>query len=131
MNSKSAKRLTALSLFAALLALLTTQNSAWASPTFSSKCSALGLRTIIGGKSAVCAQKGLTLVWTTPTAKAPNVVGMGLPHAEDVLTAAKYAFDEHPLDGSLGIIVKENWLVCKEVAIGSKYVRLDVTKYGC
>lgn len=103
----------------------------WAGVAIGSKCTSVGQHAMISGKAAVCTQIGIIRIWTNSSVKLPNVVGMGLPHAEDVLTAAKYTFDEHPLDGSLGIIVKENWLVCKEVSIGSKYVRLDVSKYGC
>jgi hypothetical protein len=102
-----------------------------AAPKLASKCSTVGQRITSGGQSLICAKKGTAAVWILAKPKLPNVVGMGLPHAETVLTLAKYSFDEHPLDGSMGIIVKENWIVCKEVAIGSGYVRLDVAKYGC
>ena len=131
MKLNASKRLISVTLFIAMVATGMSQDISWAGATVSSKCTSLGLRTLIGGKTAICTQKGSTLIWTFASAKAPTVVGMGLPHAEIVLTAAKYAFDEHPLDGSMGIIVKENWIVCKEVAIGTKYVRLDVSKYGC
>lgn len=61
----------------------------------------------------------------------PNVVGMTLDKAEEVLDKVKISYDEHPLDGTFGIIVKENWLVCKQVVLSSQTVRLDVAKYGC
>lgn len=79
---------------------------------------------------------GITLVISlsacssTPAGE-PKVIGMTLDKAEQVLDGAKITYDEHPLDGTFGIIVKENWIVCKQVVLGSKSVRLDVAKYGC
>lgn len=61
----------------------------------------------------------------------PNVVGMGLPLAEQKLTAAGISFSSHPMDGMMGILVKDNWVVCEQVPIDSTTVRLEVAKYGC
>ena len=119
-------------LFLSWILLITFQaNMAAASVKLGASCPTLGQRVTSGNQTLVCVKIANTGVWAKVQTKAPNVVGMGLPHAEAVLNKAKFTFDEHPLDGAMGIIVKENWIVCKEVPIGTGYVRLDVAKYGC
>lgn len=67
---------------------------------------------------------------STP-AVGPNVVGMTLPSAEEKLTASNIAFSTHAIDGSLGVIVKDNWVVCEQVTVDATTVRLEVAKRGC
>lgn len=63
--------------------------------------------------------------------KIPNTVGYMLPEAEDRLDRAGVRYSARPLDGIFGIIDKENWMVCKQIKLNSKRVRLDVAKYEC
>ncbi|WP_100350611.1 PASTA domain-containing protein [Luteimicrobium subarcticum] len=61
----------------------------------------------------------------------PDVRGMSLPDAEKALDSAKIGYSEHASDAAFGIIVKENFVVCKEAYVNEQMVRLEVAKHGC
>ena len=62
---------------------------------------------------------------------APDVRGMALPDAETTLAAAQVGYSEHAQDGLLGILVKADWVVCKERQLSAHMVQLDAAKHGC
>lgn len=60
----------------------------------------------------------------------PDVRGMTLPMAEERLDAAGVEHVAHG-DGTFGILMPENWIVCSMHELDSTSVRLEVAKRNC
>jgi len=65
------------------------------------------------------------------SAKPPNVVGLPLPAAEEVLEEAGFRAAARNTDTSFGIIVPSHYTICKEGAPRGKVVPVLAQKYGC
>lgn len=63
-------------------------------------------------------------------APGPSVVGFQLPDAEKQLDNAGIHYTVKS-NGLFGVLVEENWTVCKEVKISDVAVRLEVSKTDC
>jgi hypothetical protein len=79
---------------------------------------------------AVLAAVGLAGCSSSEDPAGPDVVGMMLPTAEHTLKKAGVTADVQS-DGLFGVLIEENWVVCKEHAVNAHMVRLEVSKNDC
>jgi hypothetical protein len=61
----------------------------------------------------------------------PNVVGLPLPAAEQVLSQAGYKAAATNTDTAFGIVVKSNYTICTEGPPRGNFVPVLAQKYGC
>lgn len=61
----------------------------------------------------------------------PDVVGLSLPTAKKQLAAAGFKANVSNTDTTLGILVPENYTVCKQDAPKGDIVPILAQKYGC
>jgi hypothetical protein len=63
-------------------------------------------------------------------AQPPDVRGMPLPDARKVLKTAGVQAGVTS-DGLFGILVPEHFIVCDEITVNPRFVRLEVSNKGC
>ncbi len=61
----------------------------------------------------------------------PNVLGLPLPEAERMLKSAGYRTAAKNTDTTFGIIVRENYSICRQSKPRGNLVVLLAQKYGC
>jgi predicted small secreted protein len=86
------------------------------------------------GVAAIVLASALTLAACGHSPKkpvGPDVRGLDLVDAEHKLRAAQVGFTEHAEDALFGILIKSNFVVCREAYVGPHMVRLEVAKHGC
>ncbi len=67
----------------------------------------------------------------TPSGSPPNVEGLTLPKAKQLLSQAGFNADVSNTDTAFGIIVPQNYTVCREGSPRGKIVPILAQKYGC
>lgn len=87
-------------------------------------------RLLLGGLAAAVSLIAITACGG-PAPAGPNVEGMALPAAEKALEEANISYSTQAKDGSFGVLVKDNWVVCDQIAVNENSVRLEVAKRGC
>ena len=89
-------------------------------------------RTATSGLAVACALAAAVLLSGCSKHPAgPDVRGLNLVGAESALEKAGVAFTEHAKDAPLGILVKDNFVVCDVKYVSENMVRLEVAKHGC
>lgn len=78
-----------------------------------------------GGSSPVAAES------SAPQESPPDVTGVTLPTAKHQLTEAGYKADVRNTDTTFGIIVPQNYTVCKQSDPRGDIVPILAQKYGC
>jgi len=66
-----------------------------------------------------------------PKQEPPNVVGLPLPEAERMLKSAGYRTAAKNTDTTFGIIVRENYSICRQSKPRGDLVVVLAQKYGC
>jgi cytoskeletal protein RodZ len=66
-----------------------------------------------------------------PPQKPPDVTGLTLPTAKKQLSAAGFKADVSNTDTTFGILVPQNYTVCKQSAPRGNIVPILAQKYGC
>jgi hypothetical protein len=109
-------------------------------------CGSSGDTTVIKTTPAQPTQATQTVTTTTPNQAStsqgtapgapssgtpPKVTGLTLPTAKKQLSAAGFTADVSNTDTAFGIIVPENYTVCKQSAPRGNIVPILAQKYGC
>lgn len=62
---------------------------------------------------------------------APNVIGLPLPEAEEILSEAGFKTYATNTDTTFGIVIKSHYTICKESKPRADRVTVLAQKYGC
>lgn len=68
---------------------------------------------------------------SSPTGEPPNVIGLPLPAAQHLLKQAGYKTVANNTDTTFGILVPENYTICRQGRPRGDLVVVLAQKYGC